>query len=511
MNNENQNNSSRTAKRAARIGGFSVLIIAILLCALVVVNLIVLQIPAEYTMFDVSGLAFDDITDKSKKFLSDMTEDVTIYWLCEDGVTDEAMAMVLSAYAELSDHIDFEMIDPIEDPTFVAKYTSSELTNNSFIVESQYRFTIVDATEFYYYTNDFVDQQLNGGNTYKLTEEEFYSTYETYGAYMDAAPSYYFFQGEALLSSAIDYVTLPTIPHAYVLTGHGELAMSETLLSMLDVYQMKPEELNLQNAETLPEDASCIMLISPETDLSQGEATLLQAYVKAGGSLILVTSPACVGFENLASVTSLFGMSATEGMVVDTKENYFYKENHQIVPPANTSIYPLYTLSSAGYYAYMPMSHGISIAETLPEKVSATPMFATSDEAYRISTDGEKTKLCDPATQYVGAYGILNGTSAEGTATVGKLAWFASSKAFTDEVASQFSGSNYFYFSLMTRYMSDLYVSPYAEIQGINLTTPTLDGMTVNTAIALGIVIVVVIPVGLLTTGLVIWLKRRRR
>ena len=40
---------------------------------------------------------------------------------------------------------------------------------------------------------------------------------------------------------------------------------------------------------------------------------------------------------------------------------------------------------------------------------------------------------------------------------------------------------------------------------------PMLDNMTTTSAIVIGIVIVVVLPLGMITTGLAIWLKRRRR
>lgn len=511
--NKMQNKPSRTAKRAARIGGFSVLICAIVLCITIILNLIALNIPAEYTIFDVSGSGLSEVSAKTEDFVSKLDQDITIYWLCEDGVPDDTMSYLLGTYGELTDRIRLEIIDPIANPNFTSKYSSSGLSNYSLIVESAKRFKILDPSEFYYYTNDFVDQQLNGGNTAKLSQSEYDSLYQSYSQYMDQYATYYYFQGEALITSAIDYVTLPTIPHTYVITGHGESKMSDSLLSTLDVYQMAPEDLNLQTAESVPEDASCIILFAPETDLSPNETQLLSGYIQSGGSLLLVTSPACVNFENLASITALFGLSAQSGMVVDSTSGYYYKQPYQVVPMVNTNISPMYTIYSAGYYAYMPKAHGIAIAAQadMPEMASATPLMATSDKGYRISTDGYDTKLCDPTTQYVGAFGVLSCTDANGIATEGKITWFASSEAFTDAAANEFSGSNYFYMTMMTRYMSNLYVSPYGEIQGVNLTMPTLDDMTINTAIAIGIFVVVVIPASLLTTGLVIWIKRRNR
>ena len=48
-------------------------------------------------------------------------------------------------------------------------------------------------------------------------------------------------------------------------------------------------------------------------------------------------------------------------------------------------------------------------------------------------------------------------------------------------------------------------------MEGISLATPMLEDVTSNTAIALGIIMVVIIPMGLVITGLAVWLKRRGR
>lgn len=505
------NKPPRVSKRAAKVGGVTVLITAALLCLLVVFNLILFLLPAEWTMFDTSDSGITDISEKSKAFLKDMETDVTIFWLCENGEMNDTLGLLMTGYEKAGDRVDVVMVDPINNPSFTAKYTDAELSNYSLIIESELRHTVVDADDLYYYTNDFVDQELNGGNTYKLSKDEFTELYSAYGSYMSQYASYEFFQGEALITSALDYVTAPSLPHTYVLTGHGDTKLSDIMMAALGVYQVAPDELNLQAATAVPEDASCIILHDPQSDISPDEAELLKAYVKGGGSLVLVTNPSAASFENLASVTALFGLTAEEGMVVEPTENYYNKEKHNLIPLVNTNLPPLSSLYGMGYFFYSPVSHGISIPSTLPTGVSAAPLLATTDKAYRLSTDGEQTKLCDPKTHTVGAFAILSGASADGTVKDGKLIWFASSKAFTQDAAATSSGGNYYYFATLTRYVTDMYASPYANIEGVNTTTPVLENMTVNTALVLGVIFVIAIPMTLLISGLVIWLKRRNR
>ncbi len=487
------------------------MITAGLLCLLILLSALVYALPSDLTMFDTSGLGLTDLSDETTDFLADMTEDVTIYWLCKDGEMDGSLGLVLAAYESEGDNINVVMVNTTENPEFVSEYTSAELSNLSFILESKYRYTTVDYGDLIYYTNGFVDEQMNGGVPYPLSSEEYNSMYSAYSGYMDAYESHIYFKGEALLTAALDYVTLPTIPHAYALTGHGEAKITDTLTAALDMFQVAPETLDLKTKGAIPEDAACILLFAPKEDITAGEAALLRAYVQSGGSLVLVTAIGCESFENLASVTALFGAKAEAGMVVDPADNHYKGDAKNLLPLVNTGLSPLSSLYSMGYIPYVPVAHAISFAEEKPLGVSYTPIFATSEKAYRISTDGNKTALCDPAAQYVGAFALLSSSTPDGTRIDGSLVWFASPDAFTDEAAATFSGGNYYYFSLMTRYVTQLYTSPYDSIESIDLTPPTLTGVTTNTAVVLGIVLAVVIPLGLLTAGLVIWLRRRAR
>ena len=98
-----------------------------------------------------------------------------------------------------------------------------------------------------------------------------------------------------------------------------------------------------------------------------------------------------------------------------------------------------------------------------------------------------------------------------GTADNAYLAWFASDEAFTDEAAKLCYNGNYYYLAMTARWMSETFVSDYATLEAVDLSTPMLDNITSTSAIMLGLIMVVVIPLGLLITGVIIWLKRRSR
>ena len=91
-------------KRSVKIGTYSFIMGVVVLAVLIVANLLVGALPAKITRFDTSNLGVTEISDETAKFVSGMTEDVTVYWLCEDGIVsnEPTDAMVASLFNSTS-------------------------------------------------------------------------------------------------------------------------------------------------------------------------------------------------------------------------------------------------------------------------------------------------------------------------------------------------------------------------------------------------------------------------
>ena len=101
-------------KRSVKIGTYTFITGVILLALLIVANLLVGVLPAKITQFDTSGLGLTEISDETEKFVSGMDEDVTVYWLCEGGVEDQQLRLLLSRYEEAGKHITVKIVDPLK-------------------------------------------------------------------------------------------------------------------------------------------------------------------------------------------------------------------------------------------------------------------------------------------------------------------------------------------------------------------------------------------------------------
>ena len=202
---------------------------------------------------------------RCRRCSQDLDTGVEIYWVVQSGGEDDTLGTLLDRYDGLSDQLTVTKVDPDVSPTFVQQYVGDgTLTNNSLIVVCGERSTYVSYNDIY---------------EYDLTN------YYTTGEY-DVN-----FAGESALTSAIDYVTSEDLPKVYALTGHGEGELSAAFQNAVEKENIDLAELSLLTEEGVPEDADCVLIYAPQTDISQDELEMLQKYLQAGGGLFLITDP----------------------------------------------------------------------------------------------------------------------------------------------------------------------------------------------------------------------------
>ena len=136
-------------KRLLRNGSYSAVLTAFVVAGAVVVNLIAAELPSQYTSLDVSDDKLYTLTDQTKKLVSSLTEDVTLYYIVQDSNRDSTVSRLLERYDDLSSHITVEERDPVLYPSFVSQYTSDSLTENSVIVVCGDQSRIVNYEDMY--------------------------------------------------------------------------------------------------------------------------------------------------------------------------------------------------------------------------------------------------------------------------------------------------------------------------------------------------------------------------
>ena len=341
-------------KKYLRNGSYSTLLIVIFVAIVVVINMIVGKLPSKYTQIDISDQQLYSIGDETKKVLNNLDKDVTIYQIAQSGSEDETISNLLQKYADESKHVKVELKDPVVSPKFVSEYTSDQVSSNSLIVVCGDRNKVVNYNDMYESTMDY--------NTYN---------YQTTG-----------FDGEGQITSAIAYVTTENLPVLYTLEGHGEKELDSTIKEDIEKANMEIKTLNLISEGSVPDDAACLLIDSPSSDISEDEKTALLDYLENGGKAMVFSDYIESTLTNFAAVLENYGVKAADGIVFEgDNQHYGMQMPYYLLPTVNSTDASSETASS-GYYIIMPYAQGIQKIDDVRDTVTVEDILTTSDSAY---------------------------------------------------------------------------------------------------------------------------------
>lgn len=419
-------------------GSYSLIATAVVLAILIALNILVSALPANLTKYDISASKLYSITSNTKVVVNALEEDVTIYWIVQSGEEDDVIETLLNKYDSLSDHITVVKKNPDVYPTFAEQYTSETVQNNSLVVECGERSRFIRYDDIY------------------VQEPDIYSySYNTS------------FDGEGAITSAIDYVVTEDLPQLYVVEGHGEQALP-------DNFQEQIEQ----------------------------EVEMLSSYAEAGGKLLVMAGPTEEGsLSNLYSLLSAYGVSTTEGIVVEGDREHYTGYPYVLLPEMSSHAITD-PLMEEHYYPNMPISQGMTVDETAGSAV--TVLLSTSEEAFSKSAGYQ-------LTSYEKEEGDVDGPFAVGLSidcsNEGQIVWFSSAAFLDDMYNALSSGSNS---DLAMNALSSL----IGESEAMAIRSKSLNynylSISDSTASLLKTLMIGVFPLGYLGIGVCVIVKRRR-
>lgn len=121
----------RLHTRSFRVGGYSVLAAVIVIAIAVFANVLVGALPAKYTQFDTTSNSLYSLSEQTELLLSGLEDEVTVYWIVQDGAEDSTLGTLLERYTAASGELTVSKVDPDVQPTFVQQYVTGTVYNNS--------------------------------------------------------------------------------------------------------------------------------------------------------------------------------------------------------------------------------------------------------------------------------------------------------------------------------------------------------------------------------------------
>ncbi len=462
-------------RNALKGGGYSLIIIAVVLVILIVVNFLASALPATWTKLDISSSQLYSITSNTKVVVNNLQKDVKIYWIVQLDMEDSIIENLLAKYEGLSSHIDVVKKNPDVFPTFTEQYTTETVPNNSLIVECGEKSRYISYEEIY------------------LTETDYYSyTYTTS------------FDGEGAITSAIDYVVSEDLPLVYLLEGHGETELPSTFADQIKKDNIETAQLSLLSLETVPEDADCVLVYGPTSDISETEKDVLATYVSSGGKLMVMAGPVEDGsLTNLNSLLDTYGLTVNEGIVIEEDYNHYAYGYPYLLLPNLQSHAITDALINANYYVIMSLCNGITYGETGSGTVNS--LLYTSDTSfakaagYALSTyEWEEGDLDGP---FELAVSIEDDSG-------GGIVWFTSGDFLEDSLNAYSSGAN-----------GDLAMNALASLIGesesmaIRSKSLNYNYLTISESASstLKLLMIGIIPLAFFGIGLIVILQKRRQ
>lgn len=476
-----------------KFGGYATIVTVIVLVVVVVINLLFEQLTLT---IDLTEEELYSVGADSMEIIDELDQDIHIYGFYASGDEDGSYAKMvvnfLTEYANLSDHISFDIKDPVSDPAFANQYmksTTETISSGNVVVASEKtgRYKILDLSDML-----TVAASQTSSSGYTVTG----------------------WNAEAAVTGAVQYVTSDNTPVIYQLTGHGETVLDESVTSYLNTSNFDVDTLSLVAGDAVdPSNYNTILVNNPQTDLTDMEYDTLLAYMEKGGRMIFLAEYNIPEMTNFDKLLERFGMSLNRsGYIVETDTSNYYSYPQLVIPnkqDAGDDTHEIIQNLEEGAQLMMLAPTGITINENMNRATKLTTLLDTSEGALIKGSDS--TTLAYEEGDEKGPFNLaviaVEQEQDGSNVRTAKMAVIGSS-TFIDYTKSSglITNGNYLFFMNVCSFLQDevstLYI-PSKEFSGARLST------TMGVAVTGGIVYVIVIPLIIVGIGVFIWIRRK--
>ena len=461
-----------------KYGGYATVMTLIVIAALIIVNLVADLVPVR---IDLTSNKMYSLSEQTEDVIANLEEDITIYFIGEPSTKNVMIDEIVQRYARLSNHIHTDFMDPVRDPITAQKYTKDggQLSNGNLLVEQGEVFRIISQYDMYNFSQD---QSTGQSQVESLAVEQ-------------------------RLTSAILFVRGAEMPVAYQLEGHGEVALNYNTTKQMELENFDSQTLNLLGLDEVPEDADLLIINGPQRDLSEEELAVLDKYLSNNGKAIFMVDLLIQALPNFQTLFQTYGIQLSNSLVIEGEQGKYIGGNplyvlpdlsgHDIVSPIKSNSIPL----------IIPGAQAIEVLGSTRNTLTIEPLLTTSDKAFARSATSSDTSSEKQADDISGPFSLA-------VAIEDRVYNLSANESFTARMvvigSSGFlntgmeGANNLFMNSLNWVFEREESISIRPKALGVQPLTITATQQKVYGALAM-----IIIPLGCLIAGLVVWLRRR--
>lgn len=463
-----------------KYGGYATAVTAVVLAILLIVNLVAGRLDLK---FDLTKDKMFSLSETTNKILADLKSDVKVYALYQSGNENLSVREILDKYKSGSRRISVEYKDPVLYPQFANKYSTNnqEVGTGYVIVESGSKFKTISEYDMVNY--NYSDPSNPQAESLAI---------------------------EQRLTSAIMYVTSEENPVINVLEGHNEAAVSPELQQVFDNQNYTTKSLSLLTGDTKLELESTLLVIAPKKDISNDETTKIKDFLAKGGRAIFLMDITNTEMPNFNSVLAAYGLGLQKAIVVEGDQQHSAQlpiyllpdmQSHEIVSPLISNNFPV----------VIPVAQGIELLKLKKQSTTIETFLTTTKDSWG------KTNL--DATTFEKETGDIGGPFNLAVAVTDKIDPADPDKVAKLVVIGSANFTNSQFISLSNGANSDLVMNSINWLQDkedsitVSPKSLTSEYLTINTLqqLVYSGVVVILIPLGIMIAGLVVWSRRKHR
>ena len=419
------------------------------------------------------------LSGTTKEILKELSEPVTITCFDKENGADTNINELLERYEKYSNLVYVRHVDLEANPSMVSTYAGRgiSLTDNGILVEAGDNAVSAPWNEMYGY-NTYADAE--GKTRYTLTS----------------------FKAEKKITSAIVQVTGAEQKAVLLTQGHSE-KITEKLKELIrdSNYTVRTGVLGMADQDGI----HTVMIAGPSRDFSAEEIGILDAFLQGGGSLIVLRDPAVETLPNLDAYLAEWGLLTDQTIVMEPARQMDSPMN--VIPDFSVHMMNVWFSENASYVV-LPVCGSLTLSN--PNGRLTAPVLTSTSESYAKpltragTTQRESTDLAGPFT--LAATSEMTVGDREG----GQKAFIFLTDCcgfYEDQYLSNASLGNGQLILQALSFMNDDTVT--LSIPEKSLSNRQI-ALSWSATVAIAVIFLGLIPAGLILTGLVVFVRRRR-
>ncbi len=414
--------------------------------------------------FDVTEGKFHTVSAQTVRVLNSVEGEIEITGFFKDtGVDREGFQDLAKEYSHRNDNIKVKLINPDKEPGIAKKYGVKEY--GSVVIGRGDKVVKLRLTD-----------PITGGILNNSEEE---------------------------ITNAILKLTRESQKALYFLTGHGQRDMGNSVdaegLGLLrrtiidEGYNVK--EFLILRGEELPRENAILFVAAPKKPFSLKEILYIKNYLNRGGRAVFLIEPR--SGNEIASVLKGYGFELSDDVIIDPSSKL---EGGGDIAPI-VSDYPYHEITEDFRFATIfPYSRSIDVLSDFNATVLAsTGEYSWSETDFELFNEGVAQREESDKGGPLGVAAVVENSAK------GRIAVFGSAD-FVSNIFLEFSGNRDFFLNTLN------WVSGDENLISIRPKTVNTGNLTITTKQVnlIFLFTVVIIPAVILSSGLVIWWKRRR-